>query len=361
MWPYWVLFLVPALAAVLRPRPLRTPLQANPMRWGVQWLALFAGLTLMIGFRFEVGGDWLNYFNYLDRVQGASLLEVLESPDPGYELVNWISLEMGWGVYGVNLFCGLVLATGLVHFCRNLPRPWLAMATAVPYLVIVVGMGYSRQGVALGFAMLGLVALMNRSIWPFVVWVLLGATFHKTAVILLPIAALASTRNRWWTALWVGVVTLGAYQLFLQDSVEGLVEGYIEAEYQSQGALVRLVMNALPAGLLLLWRKRFAFPAAEAPLWRWLALISLALLAVLFVSPSSTAVDRIALYMLPLQLVVFAHLPEVLGRRSGKGNDGWGLAVMGYYAAVQFVWLNYATHAFAWLPYRWYPLVLLLN
>lgn len=354
MWPYWLIFLVPALAAVLKPVPRLKPLPLDPTRWGLEWLLALLLLALVIGWRVEVGGDWFSYFRYLERVQGAPLHEVLQSRDPGYELLNWFSQQMGWGIYGVNLVCGLFLAVGLVFFCRQLPRPWLALAVAVPYLVIVVGMGYSRQGVALGLAMLGLVALMRQRTVVFVVLVLLGATFHKTAVILLPIAALASTRNRYWTATWVGVITLAAYQLFLEDSVETLVTNYIEAEYQSQGALVRLVMNALPATLLLLWRRRFRFTQAESTLWLWLALISLALLAVLFVSPSSTAVDRIALYMLPLQLVVFAHLPDVLGRRTSS-NQGWVLAVVLYYAAVNFVWLNYASHASAWLPYRFLP------
>ena len=89
-------------------------------------------------------------------------------------------------------------------------------------------------------------------------------------------------------------------------------------------------------------------------LWFWFALAALGLLAWLTVSPSSTAVDRVGLYLLPLQLVVFAYLPEALGR--GRGNTrSWVLAVIAYYATVEFVWLNYATHAFAWLPYRWYP------
>lgn len=356
MWPYWLLFAVPALAAVLRPRRLRAPLAANPARWGVGWLFALVMLALVIGLRHEVGGDWGNYFVYLDAVRGASFLEILGTGDPGYNLANWISAELGWGIHGVNLICGFSLAIGLTVLCRSLPRPWLALAVAIPYLVIVVGMGYSRQGVALGFAMLGLAALKNQRTLPFVVWVLVGATFHKTAVILLPIAALASTRNKWWTALWVGVASALAYVLFLEDSVESLYVNYLEAQYQSQGALIRLLMNALPAALLLIWRKRFAFTPAEAPLWRWLALISLGLLAVLFVSPSSTAVDRIALYMLPLQLVVFAHLPDALGNPRSH-NQKWVAAVVLYYALVQFVWLNFAVHSRGWLPYQFYPLV----
>ena len=355
MWPYWILFLVPAFVAVLRPRPLLRPLSSNALQWSLEWLATLAFLMLMIGYRFEVGGDWGTYFRYLDAAAAETLSGILQSTDPGYMLINWISEKMGWSIYGVNLFCGAVFSVGLVHFCRNTPRPWLALAVSVPYLVIVVGMGYSRQGVALGFAMLGLVALQKRSTVSFLVFVLIGATFHKSAVILLPIAAVANTSNRYWVGLWVGVITLGAYKLLLQDSVDALVTNYIEAEYQSQGAMVRLMMNALPAGILL-WRfKRFQFTGAEAPLWRWLSLISLALLAVVFVSPSSTAVDRIALYMLPLQMVVFTRLPDLLGRRTSS-NQGWVTAVVLYYGLVNFVWLNFATHSSYWLPYRFYPL-----
>ena len=91
---------------------------------------------------------------------------------------------------------GGIFAIGLVFFCRNLPRPWLALAVAVPYLVIVVAMGYTRQGVALGLAMLGLVALGKKGTGWFVFWVMLAATFHKTAVLLLPLAALAAAHNR---------------------------------------------------------------------------------------------------------------------------------------------------------------------
>lgn len=357
MWPYWLMFLLPAAAAVLTAEQRYLAgrwTDRGQGRWGLGWWGVALVVTLLVGYRVQVGGDWQSYIGYLDRVRGTTLGEVLAMPDPGYLLLNWLVHESGGGIVWVNLISGALFASGLVSFCRRLPRPWLALAVAVPYLGIVLGMGYSRQGIALGLSMLGLVALQRESTLKFVVWVLLGATFHKTAVLLLPIAALASTRNRYWTATWVGVVTLLAYGLFLEESVETLVAGYIEAAYQSEGAMVRLLMNALPASFLLLRWGRFHFAPTEGALWRWMALISLGLLVVLFVSPSSTAVDRVALYMLPLQLVVFSRLPEVMGQR-GLNNQGWAAMVVAYYAAVLFVWLNYSTHAQYWLPYRFYP------
>jgi hypothetical protein len=75
----------------------------------------------------------------------------------------------------------------------------------------------------------------------------------------------------------------------------------------------------------------------------------------IILATATTAVDRIGLYMLPLQLLVFSYLPDVFGRQ-GRRNGGWVFAVLGYYGAVLFVWLNFAVHSDAWVPYRFYLL-----
>lgn len=355
MWPYWLMFLLPTLAAFLtRQHKANTVTGLRSLRLDGAWIAVFALLTLVIGYRFEVGGDWGNYFNYLDDIQGRGWLDVLTMRDPGYQLLNHISVTMDWNIYGVNLIGGAIFSMGLTMFCLSLPRPWLGLAVAVPYVVIVVAMGYSRQGIALGFAMLALVALGHKSTLWYVAWVFLGATFHSSAILLLPIAALATTRNRYWTAVWITVVVLGAYWLMLEEAVERFYINYIETEYQSQGAMIRLTMNALPAVILLIWRRRFRFTKAETLLWWWFSIISIFLFAILLVSPSSTAVDRIALYMLPLQLVVFCHLPDALGKQRKRKYELMA-AVLAYYGIVQFVWLNFAIHSRYWLPYRFYP------
>jgi hypothetical protein len=357
MWPYWLLFLIPAYFALREPRPAppgapqRRRFSDTPHWW---WLAV--ALALMIGLRHQVGGDWGNYLVNFEATATLPLQAVLQGKDPGYRLLEWLAHQAGWGVYGVNLMGGALFSAGLLWFCRHLPRPWLGLVVAVPYLVIVLGMGYTRQGVALGCIMAGLVALGQGRRLPFVLWALLGATFHKSAVLVLPMAALAAAQGKWWATLWVGVVVAGAYQALLEDSVASLVENYIDARYQSQGALVRLLMNALPAAVLLLSRKRFALTLPQQKLWFWYSVFSIAALIAYYYLPSSTAVDRVALYLLPLQLVVFAYLPEVAGRSTTHNKD-WALFVVLYYALVQFVWLNYANFAYTWIPYRFYPLV----
>ena len=348
MLTYWLLFLVPACASVAAGASPKIGKKALEPSW------LLAGLllTLLIGFRYQVGGDWGNYEAHYFDIMGAPLSEVLSNSDPGYYLLTWLSSEVDGGVYGVNLVFGALFTWGLVVFCRQQPRPWLALAVAMPYMVTVVAMGYSRQGVALGLAMLGLARLKEGRTLHFVIALALAATFHKSAVLLVPLAILATTRNRWWTGLWVSISVGVLYYVLLADSVDRLVENYIDAQYQSEGAAVRIAMNVLPAALLLLLRKRFVWQPAERNLWTMLALLAVASVVWLILSPSSTAVDRVALYLIPLQLYVSSRLPDLLGRSGAKRT--WVWAVTAYYALVLFVWLNFATHAFAWLPYRFY-------
>ncbi|MEZ5503152.1 MAG: EpsG family protein [Halioglobus sp.] len=356
MLVYWTMFLLTAGYALSARRHTHTLVHGmRSARVNMAWVTVGVLLTLLIGYRYQVGGDWGNYLRHLHHARYQDFTSAIEFEDPAYSLLNLLAVRLGWGMAGVNVVCGLLFSMGLVVFCRGLPRPWLALAVAIPYLVTVVAMGYTRQSVALGLAMLGLVALTRREIRWFVFWVLFASTFHKSAVLLLPIAALASTRNKYWIALWMAIVSLGAYFVFLDRSVDTLYANYVEAQYQSQGAIIRTAMNFVPACFYLCYRRRFSLPPIEANLWRWFSIFSIVLFLAASLLPATTAVDRIALYMLPLQLVIFAHLPDALGRMD-KPNTGFTFMILFYYGCVLFVWLNFATNARYWIPYRFYPL-----
>jgi len=44
--------------------------------------------------------------------------------------------------------------------------------------------------------------------------------------------------------------------LLLLDDSETLWKNYVEADYESQGGLIRVLMNAVPALLFLMFRRR---------------------------------------------------------------------------------------------------------
>ena len=356
MITYWLYFLFPAVLSLAG--KARIPNEITNHQYlnikALWWLYILA-LTILIGFRFEVGGDWENYiriFSGSDSINDIS--DISLSGDPGYQLLNYLSATMGLGIYGVNLVCAFVFSSGLALFCRNLPRPLLALAVSIPYLVIVVSMGYSRQAVALGLAMIGLVFLGRGRRLSFIFWILIATTMHKSAILLLPIAVLASTKNKLLGIFWIAIVSLTFFIVFLADSVAILYGNYTnfeDAASQSDGAFIRLAMNIVPSILFLFFYKRFRIPNIEKSLWKWFARISICLMILFFLIPASAAIDRVALYMIPLQLVVFSYLPDLFGNKNAIHR--WIIIIIiSYYALVQFVWLNFATHAHYWLPYK---------
>ncbi|MBE0623734.1 MAG: EpsG family protein [Burkholderiales bacterium] len=352
MLTYWLMFVVAAGVALARTEQgYAFASQRDSLRpWFIGW----ALLTLLVGYRFEVGGDWGNYlWNYFQSEQFTLAELVSEHGDPAYSVVSKISTEAGWGIYGINLICGGIFCAGLVAFCRAQPRPWLALVAAIPYLVIVVGMGYTRQAAAIGLLMFGMVQLGRDETAKFVFWIALGAAFHKSALIMLPIAILARIHNPWWTAFWVGATGIFLYFLLLAEYADTLIQNYILAEYESEGATVRVSMNAVPGVFYLFFRHHLTENSFECRLWTWIALLAVAFVPLLLFSPSSTAVDRVALYLIPIQLYVLSRLPDLFPRESR------GLPIFGVVALcglVQFVWLNFAANARSWIPYRFYPL-----
>lgn len=308
------------------------------------------GIWLMIGLRYHVGGDWIAYIQIYNHAQYHELAEIGKHDDPGYYFLNWAGQKLGLRLWFVNLACGVVFSWGLAKFARTTPNPWTALVVAIPYLVIVVAMGYSRQGVAIGILMMGIADFQRKnSLVRVAVYIFVAALFHKTAVVCLPLFFFGARGSKAVNLALLVAFSLLFYRFFLEDSMGSLVKNYVGAEYSSSGALTRIALSAVPASLFLLLKKRFPFSNDENRVWSNFSYMALAMLVFLAISPSSTAVDRIALYLLPLEIAVLAAVPTL--SRDGKVLK---VSVIAFSFLVQFTWLTFGIHAAGWIPYRTY-------
>ena len=345
---------VPCLMAVIRPDLTNASQVKRAWELGFK-LYLFA-LILLVGFRYQVGADWHHYLAPIELALEQKFFDFVFMPgDLAYSTLTWLSAHAGFGVYGVNLICAGIFALGLAVFCQNSLHPWLALAVAVPYLVIVVAMGYTRQGVAIGLVMLGLVSLDKNNLPMFIAWMVMAALFHKTALILIPLGIFAG-RKSWVSIGGILLIAVLLFFLLLAEYVDHLVLGYIADQYASSGAAIRIAMNAVPAAIFLVFRKRFKLSDEQRMFWTWISFGGLLFIGLLAISPSSTAVDRVALYWIPLQLYVLSRLPTAMAHTL-SARLPWVALVLLYSLIVQFVWLFYADHRFAWVPYQFYPWV----
>lgn len=348
MFPYWLLFGTFAFGSI------GTPSLSHRRNLGILLLLAAVAMTLMIGFRYDVGVDWRPYLRIFTEAQNYDLGDSLTRSDPGFYFLVWVVHQLGLEVWALNLLCASIFTIGLVRFARHEPNPWLTIAVTIPYLVIVVAMSGTRQATAIGFLLLSLTAYSAGRLPRAALWLLLAALMHASAILMLGVAAVSYTRNRLAGSLLL-IATVLLVSVYLTSSFEMYVDRYSDPELQSEGTIFRVAMNLLPALLYLRWPQRFQPDPQQRTLWRNISLLALLSLPAMLVIPSSTALDRLSLYLTPLQAMVLGRLPSSIGRSLGEYRL-LTVAILAYLALALFVFLNFSNHGHYWAPYRLYSL-----
>lgn len=318
-------------------------------RSGLLWVTAII-LIILIGFRWNVGADWNAYRIILHYGRMWDVANVNVRSEPGYALLNWIAANAGWGIWFPDLICAMIFTYGLTIFCRDQPNPWLALVVAMPYLIIGVGMGFTRQSAAVGLIMVAMVQLTRGSLMRAFVSIGLATLFHTSAIVLAPIFALTTARRNLVAAALLGLFAIGLYFAFSERIALRMSE-YQAVKYVAGGAIPRILMNVLAAVIFLFARRRFTASKEEMRLWTVFSLISFAMVPLLYYVTSTTILDRLGIFLVPLQIFVLARAPLVFSP-TGRQNVAILLMIILYSLAAELVWLNLGNEARSWLPYR---------
>lgn len=353
MFPFFLVFLLTVIPVIfLVPQ------------W-YQWF-LFLTYSIFIGFRFEVGADWLQYINILEESPSkAWFYPGIIFEEPLYLWLNKITAALDQGVYLVNFTVAVIFCYGLFRFCQQLKNPYLGLSVAFPYLTTVVAMGYVRQAAAIGFEMLALIALTEKKIAQFGIFVLFAFWFHKSALFLLLIPLvyllLEAIQDKKLKSIFL-ITSVSAFTFLFTNYIlernTRLTEQYIDNQMASSGALIRFLMNLLPALIFLVEYYRgmnfFKVLPKTYLATAWLVIFS----GLLLLTGSTTLADRLGLYLIPIQVYVLGNLPYLFSRGNSQVFVRWLLIIVIYSLMVLWGWLTFADHAFAWVPYQFYPLLI---
>lgn len=342
MAPYLILTAIIAIIAVLYPQ--RRP---HPFAWMMTYIAL----VIFIGLRHKVGMDWNNYLYMAERVGTGSLLESFNYAEPAYAALLWISVQLGMGVYGANFVGAAVVCAGVLRYARTTPSPWLALTVALPILLIVVAMSANRQAIAIGVLLWLIATWEGSSVTRRTLFILLASMFHVSAVFLLIFVAFDLKIRPAYKAI-LSAFAVAAVIGFMQYSGGAdrydatYVSGQSEMTY-SPGAQLHVLLNGLPAALLVLGRRirKQLFPS---PLHLQMALLALAMVPLAAII--SAAAGRMSLYLFPVSMYVFSALPKFVNDAAGRILAR--LLLGGVFVTMAWFWLAYANSSLAHVPYR---------
>lgn len=329
--------------------------QNNVFKKNIQRI-LFIFLSLLIGFRDEVGCDWSTYIKIFDFIRNnTNNFALMSRLEPSYLSLNIIFSNYAFGYYLVNLVVGIIFSFCLIRFCASLPRPWLGLCIALPYFIVVVGMGYTRQSVAIAISILSFLLLEKGKFYRSILLVILGATFHRSALIFLFAPLINIGVGKRFTVLkrFLIAVPIGYYLVdnFIIQQFDYFRNSYLDnVEMSSTGSLIRIILCVIPSFIYILYSKRFNFSKSFSRILKIISIFSFLSLLTLQLGISNTAVDRVALNFLPIQFIIGSHLPD-----TGLFNLSkfvWKTILILFSLLVFFVWLTFAKHAFCWIPYQ---------
>jgi hypothetical protein len=308
-------------------------------------------MVILIGLRDRVGTDWPNYLEIYDNISLLTLRDSLGASDPGYGLLNWLAAYFGFGIGFVNLVCGAVFFGGFAYLAWRQPNPALAVVVAIPYLIIVVAMGYTRQAAAIGFLCFAIADATERNLVRIVILIGLAALFHRTAILMLPVMLTPILLKNYLLGVFGVAMFIILFLLILRSSTDNLINQYVTSSYDSQGAAIRISMNVIASVTFFAIYKKIEISDFQKTYWTATAVLSILSVVALASASASSGVDRFSLYMIPIQPLVYSQLPYVVSK-NGRAVPSLLLMVIAYSFCIQFVWLFYADNAQSWLPYK---------
>jgi hypothetical protein len=303
-------------------------------------------MCIFVGLRDQVGGDWEAYksiFIAIGKLPPAATFFMVE---PLYGLCNRLVYLAGGDIHLVNLICATILLACLFNFSRLVELDSnLLLFIATPYILFVVGMGYTRQSVAVGLALNAVGYLRHKRERMFYLFAFLAILFHYSAISLILL---------WWIKNFkriavVLVAFLALLPLLIPFVINGRYDRYVnnDPSMQSHGVWTRILLVAF--GLLIIFNQKIKW-TQETELRRVIfrAAIALGLLSVLSLFLSTIA-DRVCLYLFVIYLLGMGSVIRN-SIRPYKFLSLFMVVSLSY--ALFLAWFGFSSFAAAaWFPY----------
>tara|TARA_B100000886_G_C20413418_1_gene488149 strand:+ start:319 stop:1389 length:1071 start_codon:yes stop_codon:yes gene_type:complete len=314
-----------------------------------------------IGFRHEIGVDWKNYLSLANNYKDLPIQSAFLSLEPGYGIINWIFSSFTWNIYFVNAVCSLIFLTCLITYAKKQPYPWLTLLLSYPTLILILGMGYTRQSVALAFEFIAILALEEKKEIKGLVFILLASSFHISilAVAILFIPNLIKNLFKVKYFLIFGSISLFILTLLslkFNEAISLYLSFYVFNQFDlkltSNGVFFRILPSLISSLILIFNKYRFKYSYGEETrlYLRMSYLLVFLFFAIWFFPNQSTFIDRFALYLSPVTLYVFPRVVKL--RLFNLTKLDYGLLFTTLYFFYTFLWLNFAIHANSWVPYK---------
>ena len=315
------------------------------------WIFSIFFLSIFIGLRFKIGGDWDIYKNFFlhfnDKNNELNFSDYLNH-GVIFVFINKIAYYLGIQFVGVNLLLALIFMHSLSNFIKDSDNRWLALAISVPIIILILAMGYMRQGLAFAFSLYLIKNLENKKLSLAYIYLIFAILSHKSAIILSIFILFYVIYYRKYFQLVALILIPTFFALLFFDKFSHLFYFYVGSGQHmlALGSVPRSLLLVIVAALFFILKNKYLdMTNYQFFFYKWMSYLIIIMFP--FAVIASVATDRMLLYLysLKLALISFAKLKNV------KINIIIFILVSIYFFYL-LVWSFYGVNSLSWLPYN---------
>ncbi len=177
-------------------------------------LITFGYMWFLAAFRYDTGFDYFNYLEIFKNVKAASNWQQLSGLglEWGFLLLTKgmsLFVDSSPAIYGIYSLLILVPVAWFIYvYCKD---AWLSTWLYVTLAFFYTSMNFIRQSLACGVVLLSYKFLREKKPVPYMLLILLAASFHKTALIMIPVYLLCQIKLTKKMAISYAAVTVFFY------------------------------------------------------------------------------------------------------------------------------------------------------
>ncbi|WP_312691984.1 EpsG family protein [Caproiciproducens sp.] len=188
-----------------------------------------------------VGIDYKQYADYFTQVRNGGWSFLISSAngyriEPGYSLLNYIVSRFTGDVHIFMLVVSIIIVClTAVLLYRYSPVPWIGMFVFASFGFFGNSLSFIRQSIAVAVYLFAVHFLKDKKLLPYILIVLLAASFHKAILIMIPVYFIAHIKVNWKTlASYAG---LTAFIMALSWPIFNFITKYIYQYYATREGL----------------------------------------------------------------------------------------------------------------------------
>lgn len=282
----------------------------------VFWIILI--FVVLSGFRYHVGADYNNYVRYYDNIKAISSEEfwmsLLRFDEPGFKLLCILCRCIYDSPITFFVLSSVIIIVPCVLAIKKRCDTFCLGMILFVLLVFVDTFGAIRQYMAAAIILTSLGYIEEKKFWKFVMIVFIAASFHMTALIMIPLYFLLTQKVSFKNMIFI---ILGSIVLrYSYDTIFSIIGAYKDDEivmysYMTSSVnIFRVLVAFAPIVLVLLMPKGKKSPRENTAIN--IVLINAALM---YATMDSAYLARANIYMVAFFPIV---IPEIMKRYSKK-------------------------------------------